>query len=228
MSLAGVDLSTSVTHLGRVGSTNGETRSLIFFGPSPEPWVLLRAHLAHSEQASHYILARPQDPDELVMLGRKLTPAVIIVDQADVAMLPLRALDDLLGEGRLNVLAVAQTAGLETCEELFRLGCAGVLPRDVSLEQFLKALDAIFAGELWLPRKVLSRIARETRHGDGARKLTTREVQIQRLIADGLTNQQIAEQLFISRETVRWHVRSLYAKLGVHARSTVQRKPAGA
>jgi LuxR family maltose regulon positive regulatory protein len=50
-------------------------------------------------------------------------------------------------------------------------------------------------------------------------RFTRREIEILRRLAAGEDNRQIAESLFISRETVRWHLRSAYAKLGVHNRN---------
>ena len=50
--------------------------------------------------------------------------------------------------------------------------------------------------------------------------MTAREAEILTLVSQGYTNQQIAETLCICRETVRWHMRMLYAKLGVHDRQS--------
>ncbi len=53
--------------------------------------------------------------------------------------------------------------------------------------------------------------------------LTSREVEILRLVAQGLTDAQVAEQLIISRRTVNWHLSSIYSKLGVSSRSAATR-----
>jgi len=59
---------------------------------------------------------------------------------------------------------------------------------------------------------------RDLLSAESPRKLTRREKEILRLVGQGYKNQEIAEQLFISRETVRWHLRSLYPKIGVQDR----------
>jgi DNA-binding NarL/FixJ family response regulator len=100
---------------------------------------------------------------------------------------------------------------------LIRMGCAGVLSRDASPEIMYRAIKAVLAGELWVDRKTLSRIVRNMLHGIKC-GLTPREFEIYGLLAEGLTNCQIAERLFISIHTVRWHLRSLYSKLGTHDR----------
>ena len=53
--------------------------------------------------------------------------------------------------------------------------------------------------------------------------LTTREVEILRLVTSGLTNRQLAEQLGVSTRTVDAHLRSIYAKLGIKSRSAATR-----
>jgi DNA-binding NarL/FixJ family response regulator len=54
--------------------------------------------------------------------------------------------------------------------------------------------------------------------GDDHGGLTSREVEVLRLLADGLTNREIGERLFISQKTVGAHMAHIYAKLGVHSR----------
>ena len=115
-------------------------------------------------------------------------------------------------------------------EQLVRIGCAGLLSRDATVEQALRALDAVLDGELWLSRKMVSSTLRkllcEAKH-----HLTYRESQILSLLSENLKNGEIARRLFISPETVRWHLRSLYNKLGTHDRATIavrepsERKP---
>ena len=85
------------------------------------------------------------------------------------------------------------------------------------------ALRAVADGELWAPRKVISGLVREWVNESSPRQLTGRESEILALIAGGYTNRQIAESLFITRETVRWHVRSIYAKLGASDRESAIR-----
>jgi len=98
-----------------------------------------------------------------------------------------------------------------------RMGCAGVLSRNASPEIMCRAVKAILADELWVDRKTISRIVQNMLHGIKC-GLTPREVEIYGLLAEGLRNCQIAERLFISVNTVRWHLRSLYSKLGIHDR----------
>ncbi|MBN9662367.1 MAG: helix-turn-helix transcriptional regulator [Acidobacteria bacterium] len=67
-------------------------------------------------------------------------------------------------------------------------------------------------------------MVKDTLSKGNTRHLTRRELEVFEFIRQGLTNQQIADELFLSRETVRWHVRSLYSKIGVKNRSSAIRE----
>jgi DNA-binding NarL/FixJ family response regulator len=100
------------------------------------------------------------------------------------------------------------------------MGCMGFLRPDSPPWQFRRAVEAVAAGELWAPRLLLSRICRDYLSSHDPCKLTDREEQILALLAQGHKNREIAASLFISRDTVRWHIRAIYAKLGIHDRQS--------
>jgi DNA-binding NarL/FixJ family response regulator len=169
---------------------------------------------------SDYILARSQRAaDSLIALCRRLAPVILMIEEARLPELPAKQLHDLILNRDVHILVFSNKSEETTYEALFRQGCAGVLPVDVGDKVLKLAIQAIFDGELWLPRKVLARLAREGSLKAAPPQLTRRESNILNLICQGLTNQEIADQLFISRETVRWHVRGLYAKMGVNDRA---------
>jgi NarL family two-component system response regulator LiaR len=87
-----------------------------------------------------------------------------------------------------------------------------------------EAVKAIGDGDLWYPRAVLSALVRRSilNRSVSQKRLTSREMEILRLLGMETKNQTIADQLFISRETVRWHLRALYSKIGVNNRSEAQ------
>jgi DNA-binding NarL/FixJ family response regulator len=95
-----------------------------------------------------------------------------------------------------------------------RAGCAGLLRPGIPPEQLQMVLTKVMAGEIWAPPTVLSRVIRHLMRTDNQPFLTSREQQVFELVSSGLRNQDVADALFISRETVRWHMRSIYAKLG--------------
>jgi DNA-binding NarL/FixJ family response regulator len=98
----------------------------------------------------------------------------------------------------------------------------GFLRVDVPRGHLLRAVDAVASGEIWAPRKFVSQLCRDLLSADDPLKLTTREEEVLVLLAAGHSNRKIAESLFITRDTVRWHMRAIYRKLGVHDRWSVR------
>jgi DNA-binding NarL/FixJ family response regulator len=116
------------------------------------------------------------------------------------------------------VVAIADSIDDKACESLLRMGCVGSLRGGEVPGTIVRALNAVIAGELWFPRTMLSRVLRGFLVAQDPNRLTSREMEILALIGEDLNNQQVADRLFIARETVRWHIKSLNAKLGIRTR----------
>lgn len=88
--------------------------------------------------------------------------------------------------------------------------------------QLLKGLQSLAAGHLWLPRQVANQLVEQNRRppmDSGSRQmLTRRELQIMELLADGATNLQIAEALFVSEHTIKSHLYNVFKKIDVKNR----------
>jgi DNA-binding NarL/FixJ family response regulator len=133
---------------------------------------------------------------------------------------PLGELANLLPErGRTLVLTGDADPGLHL--QMIEFGAMGVFMKDQSGDVLGKAIRKVHSGELWLDRtRTASVIARltggrrdEQLEAAKVQSLTTREREIVALVADGLTNRQIAERLFISEATARNHLTSILGKL---------------
>lgn len=98
------------------------------------------------------------------------------------------------------------------------MGCMGYLPGDSPRSVVRKAVRAIASGEMWAERKAVSQAMKRLILKQLVQDLTAREADILRLITCGLSNRAIAARLCITHETVRWHIRSLYSKIGVQDR----------
>lgn len=100
-----------------------------------------------------------------------------------------------------------------------------LLSRDVTSVQLILAIQAVAAGlsvvhpDFLHPEQSVHDILTHTRQSGDAGLLTAREIQVLRLIADGLPNKAIAVELSISEHTVKFHVSSLFSKLGVASRT---------
>ena len=163
------------------------------------------------------------DPDSILWLARALRPVMLVIEEADAEKLEIEKLQKALPPGNLYILIVSDGHDSAMVEHFLRLGCSGAILQSASEETFQKAIHSIFDGEIWVPRKILSRMIQSLLFSDPGRRLTRREIEVLKLICVGSTNQQIADELFISRETVRWHVRSLYSKIGAKDRDSAIR-----
>jgi DNA-binding NarL/FixJ family response regulator len=90
-------------------------------------------------------------------------------------------------------------------------GFSGVIPSSAPGDVILRALRTVAHGELWVGRRLMSEMIREFVTAKEL-NLTSREAEILSLVKVGHSNSQIADLLFISRDTVRWHLRSVYRK----------------
>jgi LuxR family transcriptional regulator of csgAB operon len=102
-------------------------------------------------------------------------------------------------------------------------GARGFFYVQDNMEQFERGILAIYAGELWVSRKIMTDYILEHRrkvlpYETNVRGLTRRESEILGTIAEGATNEEIAEKFFISSHTVKSHLYNIYKKVGVSNR----------
>ena len=155
---------------------------------------------------------------ELLSNSQRLAPCVLIVGERMVENAdPAEFVGAGAGGRSIQVLVVGSRDAPAAIERLLRTGCMGFVPESCSRTVLRRAIRSVSSGEIWASRLLVSRLVRRLL-SESIRKLTRREQQILELIGQGYKNREIADQLKISRETVRWHVRSLYGKIGVDNR----------
>ena len=148
-------------------------------------------------------------------------PAILIIDYDALEQLGSQQMPEVEYLSTVEVLVLSNSPNEDIYKVALLGGCSGVLALDSSPQQLRTVVAAIREGDLWYPRAILSALARRwmLNQSISRKKLTEREEEILRLLGMDQKNQEIADQLFISRETVRWHIRTLYAKIGVSNRS---------
>lgn len=159
-----------------------------------------------------------ENREEIFSLCRRLKVALLVASQTFIEQLTSAELVQLTNYGRsCYVLAILANESIETsAAKMLRLGCRGVLPPGFSSKLLRRAVLAILQGELWAPRVVVSELLSDllrTASLKAENGLTPQEARILELTSQGYKNAAIAEALFISLETVRWHKRRLNRKL---------------
>ncbi|HEV8579681.1 MAG TPA: response regulator transcription factor [Thermoanaerobaculia bacterium] len=156
--------------------------------------------------------------------------------RADVLLVALDATNDgvcgflhAVGERfpKSRVMLLGRDEADERILDFLDAGASGYLARDQSVSELRAAIEAVSRGDrICTPRLANTLFARLAKLGRERRRrnkleylmLTPRELEILRLIADGLSNQEIARRLFLSVHTVKNHVHKVLETLGVHSR----------
>lgn len=173
-----------------------------------------------SAVAPELVMVRcPGDALSVIAWCARFESCVAIVEGAELLTVPASRFADLLRSCPFTrVMARVDDIKSDMCESLLLLGCSGFVNNSISVSSFKRAIYAINSGELAASRKVISRAFQAFL----GRKISRRERSILDLLRGGLSNRLIAEQLFISQETLRWHLRNLYAKTGIRTRIGLQ------
>jgi DNA-binding NarL/FixJ family response regulator len=175
------------------------------------------------------VAGEASDGEEAVREARRLHPDVVLMDIRMPGLDGLEATRRLAGPDvtdPVRVLILTTFDADEYVYEALRAGASGFLLKDAPTDELLHAIRVVAGGDgLLAPsitRRVIAEFARRRSVPPPAelRALTERELEILKLVARGLSNAEIAEQLVLGETTVRTHVSHILSKL--HLRDRVQ------
>ncbi len=166
---------------------------------------------------------------DAVRLAEELQPDVAVVDVAMPGLNGLeatRAMRHTSPETAIVVLSMHE--GEEYLREALRAGAAGYVLKRAAAKELVGAISAVRRGDKYLDPALtdtlISDYVRQVERGDDTPdSLTERELEVLKLVAEGLTNRQIALQLNISIKTVQTHRANLMDKLNLHDRTELVR-----
>jgi two-component system, NarL family, response regulator LiaR len=165
------------------------------------------------------------DPEHLAALLQPDLPTTLLIDLPKAQPDLIRSLKDI--GPNLGLLIFVQSYDLSEIIPLLTAGAAGCISRDESVGDLARAIIAAGRGEIVLPpamaMRALTALARGEPIGPARsapiEPLTEREVEVLRLLAQGLTNKDIAQTLILSVRTIDAHLRSIFGKLNVRSRT---------
>lgn len=182
----------------------------------------LRSLLA--EHGFEVVGEAPSGEEALGLAGRR-RPDVVVMDLNMPGMSGVEATRRLLQESpALKVLVVTVSADHDDLLQALEAGAVGYLLKGAGPDELARAVEAAAEGESALsPHVATALVERSRAHAEAAGsaavgRLSERELEVLRLVAEGRDNAQIAEQLFLSPTTVKHHVSSILEKLGVSNR----------
>lgn len=161
---------------------------------------------------------------EAVGQAQALQPDVILMDLVMPEMDGIEAIGRIKArQTEARILVLTTFAGEDKIFPAIKAGALGYQLKDSGSEELVKAIRQVHQGESSLhpliARKVLQELSRPPEQPPTPDPLTPREVEVLRLVAQGLENQEIADRLVISDATVRTHVSNILGKLHLASRT---------
>lgn len=166
------------------------------------------------------MVGEAQNGDEALTMFRDLMPDVVLMD----IMMPemdgiaaTRAILDIKPDAKVVIL----TSALDTHSVLTALqaGATSYVLKSIAIHELAEAIREAYRGQRTLSPEVTETLIHATTHNTKPSfQLSERELEVLRLMVDGLNNVEIAERLVVSRSTIKFHVSSILAKLGVKNR----------
>ncbi|HYM12834.1 MAG TPA: response regulator transcription factor [Bryobacterales bacterium] len=203
--------------------------------PCRPPGRRIRILVAHDEplfrdglakllalEADFHVVAEAKNGAQALDLLPRCKPDIVLLDLKMPGVGGLATLEKLQSQRtRARVIVLTAPGDERPCADAMRLGACGIVPKQLAAECLAACIRQVHSGEIWLGARAQAALLAqsltppETAAADGERSLLSpRERQIVALVAQGLKNKQIAEQLFISDQTVKNHLHNIFDKVG--------------
>jgi DNA-binding NarL/FixJ family response regulator len=179
---------------------------------------LLRTGLANSLNAENDMacVAEARTGAEAIELYRKHLPDLVLMDLRLPDMNGLDATMKICSEfPKAMVIVISTFDGEEDIYRALQAGARSFVPKNISRDELLQTVRTVHEGKHSLPASVAARLAQRIQR----RELSERELEVLRLVVDGLTNKQIAVALHIAEATVKLHVSNILTKLDAQDRT---------
>ena len=185
---------------------------------------VLRNMLQHNDACE--VLAEAQDGRQAIAAVRQHRPDLLLLDLLMPNLPGLEALREITDtDPQLRTIVLTSSITKRQIVEALQLGARGIILKN-SLSSLFECVDAVRNGEYWINGQRTSNVMQilqqlMSEQQKGARNtfgLTEREMEVVRLVCEGLGNKEIAERLQIAGETVKRHMTNIFNKVGMSSR----------
>jgi two-component system NarL family response regulator len=169
-----------------------------------------------------------EDGEDAIAKAEEFAPDVVLMDVRMPRVSGIEAtrqIRDVIPTAKILMLTVSDEE--EDLYEAIKAGANGYLLKEISIEEVADAIRAVVQGQSLISPSMASKLLNEfntlvkraeEKQQFPAPRLTDRELEVLKLVAQGMSNREIAEQLYISENTVKNHVRNILEKLHLHSR----------
>src|SRR6476661_8570972 len=169
------------------------------------------------------VVAEAEDGEEAVLKAEETAPDVVLMDVRMPKMSGIeatRAIAETVPSTKILMLTVSDEE--EDLYEAVKAGATGYLLKEISIEEVADAIRAVVSGQSLISPSMASKLLTEftnlakkadEKQAVPSPRLTDRELEVLKLVAQGMSNREIATELYISENTVKNHVRNILEKL---------------
>lgn len=176
-----------------------------------------------SEPGFH-VIGKASDADELLALRRRTRPDILLLDST----LAGHVNGGVSSWPRVRIILLASVIDQWNVTQVLRLAARGIVPKNAQPHLLLKSIRCVLADEYWLGADTIAILVEMVRgllpedvlESSPDLGLTARERDIVLMIANGHSNREIAQELAIGERTVKHHLTSIFAKLGISPAAT--------
>jgi DNA-binding NarL/FixJ family response regulator len=173
------------------------------------------------------VIAQASNGNEAVQMTREYKPDVVLMDINMPGISGLQAIQEIRQEKLpCKIIVLTVNDDREYLFKTLQMGAEGYVLKDAEPSVLLEAIRNVYSGQSYIQPNMTSELVREfnrvTQHDKEKHEendLTDREIEVLKLIAEGMINKEIAKQLYISEKTVKNHVSNIFRKLNVSDRT---------
>jgi len=174
------------------------------------------------------VVGEAEDGEEAVRKAVELTPDVVLMDVRMPRVSGIdaaRSISEAVPSTKILMLTVSDEE--DDLYDAIKAGATGYLLKEISIEEVAHAIRSVMSGQSLITPSMASKLLTEftnlakkadERQSVPTPRLTDRELEVLKLVAQGMSNREIAGELYISENTVKNHVRNILEKLHLHSR----------
>jgi two-component system, NarL family, response regulator LiaR len=165
------------------------------------------------------LVGEAENGEQAVVRANLLKPDVILMDLMMPVMDGVAATQAIKKQNpQIQIVALTSFQEDELVQNALKAGAVGYLMKNVTARELAAAIKAAKEGKMTLSPEAAQALVRANQQAEETETLTERELEVLKLMVDGLNNAEIAERLVISLSTVKYHISNILMKLGVDNR----------